>query len=194
MAEASGFSLHAGVAARGGERKKLEHLARYVARAPVATERLALTDGGHIRYALKAPYRDGTMHVIFEPTDFIARLAALVPEPRAHLTRYHGAFAPHSKIRAQVTPGGRRARLTAPKGDGRTAAQRHRSMTWMQRLKRVFAIGIESCRRCDGTLTVSASIEARAVIDRILGHLERGADTGHPAHPTRAPPQGVLPI
>ena len=27
------------------------------------------------------------MHVIFGPEDFIARLVALVPQPRAHLTR-----------------------------------------------------------------------------------------------------------
>lgn len=31
-----------------------------------------------VRYELKTPYRDGTTHVIFEPVDFIAKLAALV--------------------------------------------------------------------------------------------------------------------
>ena len=31
----------------------------------------------------------GTTHVIFEPLDFIARLAALVPKPRVNLTRFH---------------------------------------------------------------------------------------------------------
>jgi hypothetical protein len=30
--------------------------------------------------------------VIFEPEDFIARLAALVPKPRAHLTTLGGAM------------------------------------------------------------------------------------------------------
>jgi len=40
---------------------------------------------------LKTRYRDGTTHVIFEPEDFIARLAALVPKPRAHLIRLHAA-------------------------------------------------------------------------------------------------------
>jgi hypothetical protein len=40
---------------------------------------LPLTQGGNVRYALKTPHRDGTTHVIFEPEDFIARLAALVP-------------------------------------------------------------------------------------------------------------------
>jgi hypothetical protein len=63
---------------------------------------LSLTQGGNVRYALKTPYRDGTTHVIFEPEDFIARLAALVPKPRAHLTRYHGVFAPASPDRARI--------------------------------------------------------------------------------------------
>lgn len=78
VTESSGFSLHAGVWAKGGEREKLEHLARYVSWPPIATQRLSLTDSGHVRYSLKTPYRDGTTHVIFEPEDFIARLAALV--------------------------------------------------------------------------------------------------------------------
>jgi hypothetical protein len=30
---------------------------------------------------------NGTTHVVFEPLDFIARLAALVPKPRVHYTR-----------------------------------------------------------------------------------------------------------
>ena len=46
-------------------------------------------------------------HIIFEPLDFIARLAALIPPPRINLTRYHGVFAPNSQHRALVTPGKR---------------------------------------------------------------------------------------
>jgi hypothetical protein len=33
-----------------------------VSRPPVASERLALTASGQVRYALKTPYRDGTTH------------------------------------------------------------------------------------------------------------------------------------
>jgi YD repeat-containing protein len=62
------------------EREKLERLARYVARPPIAGERLALTESGHVRLALKTPYRNGSTHVILEPEDFMARLAALVPK------------------------------------------------------------------------------------------------------------------
>ena len=52
----------------------------------------------------KVPYRNGTTHVIFEPMDFIAKLAALVPKPHVNLTRFHGVFAPNSQHHAQVTP------------------------------------------------------------------------------------------
>jgi hypothetical protein len=46
-----------------------------------------ITDAlGNIRYQLKTPYSDGTTYVIFEPLDFIARLAALAPKPRVKLT------------------------------------------------------------------------------------------------------------
>jgi hypothetical protein len=53
---------------------------------------------------LKTPYRDGRTHAVIKPLDFMARLTALVPPPRMHLTRYRGLFAPHSKLRAAVTP------------------------------------------------------------------------------------------
>lgn len=85
-ARAGGFSLHAGIDIAPHERAKLERLCRYVSRPPVATERMALTSSGHVRYQLKTPYHDGTTHIVLEPLDFMARLAALVPPPRMHLT------------------------------------------------------------------------------------------------------------
>ncbi len=63
----AGFSLHAGVAARANERRKLERLCRYISRPAVSEKRLALTPNGNIRYQLKTPYRDGTTHVIVIP-------------------------------------------------------------------------------------------------------------------------------
>jgi len=100
----AGFSLHAGVATKAHQRKKLERLCRYIARPAISEQRLSLLDDGRIRYELKTPYRDGTTHVILEPLDFLARLAALVPKPRVNLTRFHGVFAPNSKHRVQITP------------------------------------------------------------------------------------------
>src|SRR6266481_6433058 len=40
----------------------------------------------------------------FERSDFIAKLAALVPAPRAHLRTYHGILAPAAKWRPLIVP------------------------------------------------------------------------------------------
>jgi hypothetical protein len=57
-------------------------------------------------------------------------------------------------------------------------------------------VEIETCRRCGGRLRVIASIEEPAVIQRILDHLGGGEDRASldPAHSSRGPPQGELPI
>jgi hypothetical protein len=104
VAKANGFSLHAGVSCEGHERNKRERLCRYIARPAVAIPRLSLSSTGKVVYSLKTPYRDGTTQVAFEPVDFIARLAALVPKPRVNLTRYHGVLAPNHRWRGLVTP------------------------------------------------------------------------------------------
>ena len=100
----------------------------------------------------------------FEPVDFIARLAALVPRPRVNLTRCHGVLAPNHRWRGLVTPAkrGKGRELNRLKEESwldKTPAERHASMTWMQRLKRVFNIDIETCQRCQGRVKVIACIE-----------------------------------
>ena len=106
----------------------------------------------------------------------MARLAALVPPPWMHLTRYHGVFAPHSKLRAAVTPAHRG--IGAPQRNGmvidsvKPPIPQRLAMSWARRLKRVFGAEIQDCARCDGKLKVIASIEESEVIARILAHLE----------------------
>ncbi len=151
-----------------------------------------------MRYQLKTPCRYGTTHVIFEPLDFIARLAALVPKPRVNLIRFHGVFAPNSRYRGRVTKakrgrGGRPAATGDP--EARTPAERRASMTWAQRLKRVFNIDIETCPACGGAVRIIACIEDPEVIEKILTHLDEKdarpeATTRRP--PCRAPPQTGL--
>jgi hypothetical protein len=181
VGKVAGFSLHAGVAARANQRQKLERLCRYISRPAISEKRLSLTPNGNVRYQLKTPYRDGTTHVIFEPLDFIARLAALVPKPRVNLTRFHGVFAPNSKHRALVTPAkrgrGNQARVVEERP---SPAERRASMTWAQRLKRVFNIDIETCSVCGGAMKVIACIEDPVVIKQILDHLEHKAEASEP--------------
>ena len=74
-------------------------------------------------------------------------------------------------------------------GAAATVTRRQRGMSWAQRLKRVFAIDIQTCRQCGGRLRVIASIEEPAVIQRILKYLGGEAVPVDPAHPSRAPPR-----
>jgi hypothetical protein len=125
---------------------------------------LSVDRQGGVVYRYKQPFRDGSTHVVLEPLDFMARLAALVPRPRLNLTRFHGVFAPNFKHRVRIVP--RRPRRI-------DADQPPAPMSWMQRLRRVFAIDIETCPACGGTLRVIACIEDPPLIARILGHVRQ---------------------
>ena len=101
-------------------------------------------------------------------------LTALMP-------RFHAVFAPNFKHRVLVVP--RRLR-------GRVDSDRPRApMSWMQRLKRVFAIAIETCAECGGKLRVIACIEEPQLIRKLPGHVrQRDALRGIK---TRALPDGA---
>jgi hypothetical protein len=121
--------------------------------------------------------------VLFEPLDFISRLAARVARPRGHLVRYHGVFAPNAKHRrhiiASVSP-------TTPCVDEQLEAPPAKSraaMSWMQRLRRVFAIDLSRCPRCGGQVRVIAAITDSRLSLRIIEHDAKGA---------RAPPRASL--
>jgi len=120
---------------------------------------------GNISYELKTPYKNGTTHVVFEPLDFIARLAALVPKLRFHLTRFHGVFAPNSKHGAIVTReakeiNGQSRAVETPKD----CEERRVKMSWAMRLARVFNIDVTVCSHCQGHMRIIACIENARVI------------------------------
>jgi len=104
-ASVGGVSLHANVAVPARDRRRLERLCRYVARPPVATERLTRLEDGRLLYRLRHRWRDGTTHIVFEPEELVEKLAALVPPPRFHLVRYHGILGPCASERDRVAPG-----------------------------------------------------------------------------------------
>ena len=72
-----------------------------------------------------------------------------------------------------VTPAkrGKREKYHSVHGADHTPAEKRASITWAQRLKRVFDIDIETCSKCGGDVRIIASIEDPAVIQKILAHL-----------------------
>jgi hypothetical protein len=177
------FSLHANVYCAPEQRDKLEKLCRYVARPAVAEERLKLKGNGDVLLRLKKPYSDGTSHLVFSPLEFLEKLAALVPPPRAHLTRFHGVLAPHSKLRCKVVPKGE------AKQEGKVPKKAR--MSWARLLKRVFGIDMESCGHCGGKMEILAAIMEGAAIEKILKHVGRPYKPPDIA-PARYPEQGSL--
>ena len=119
---------------------------------------------------LKTPWKDGATHIVLEPLDFMQRLAALVPRPRLHLTRFHGVLAPNAKLRAKVVPGRAHKREWSHDDEHGCAHSAPVRMSWARMLKRVFDIDIEKCA-CGGKLKFVAVIEQPDVIEKILTHL-----------------------
>ena len=198
-ASVDGVSLHANVAVPAHDRRRLETLFRYVARPPVSTQRLSRLDDGKLLYRLKKRWRDGTTHVVFEPIELLEKLVAIVPPPRCHLVRYHGALAPRARCRravvssanAHATQDLRRpdSRITAACTTRRHAAApnpkpertRRRWIPWAELMRRVFAIDVLQCPRCKGSMRVLELMlppdATRALLDAMC-------------LPARAPPLG----
>lgn len=130
--------------------------------------------------------------MVFEPLDFIARLAALVPKPRVHLTRFHGVFAPNSKHRAKVTGEMKVDKKEPTAMELLPEGERRMAMSWAMRLKRVFNIDITLCRHCEGCVKIIACIEDTQVISKILAHInhqKEGEDDTEVFSIIRAPPR-----
>jgi len=104
-AEVQSFNVQAATRVAANDRQGLERMARCLARPPIACDRLRVLDDGRLELELKRPWRDGTTAFVFTPHELIERLVALVPRPRAHLTRYFGVFAPAFAARAGIVPG-----------------------------------------------------------------------------------------
>src|SRR5690606_34811277 len=140
------------------------------------------------------PYRDGTTHVIFEPLDFMARLAALVPKPRVNLTRFHGVFAPNSLYRMTITPakrgkGAGKVGTAHLEPEERSPLAQRAAMTWDRRLKREVKLGLPACEQRQGPGKVMACSEDPIVIEKILKHLKAKEAQEAPPSTRRPPPR-----
>ena len=92
QAHLDGFDLHANVWVSANDRAGLERLSRYVLRPPFAQERLRLRSDGRVALELKTAWHDGTRELMFEPLEFLERLAAMTPRPETNLLICHGVW------------------------------------------------------------------------------------------------------
>jgi hypothetical protein len=196
VGESDGFNVHADVAVPARDRAQLERLCRYLCRPPIAQERLEETASGKLRYTLKRPWRDGTVALVLEPLDLLARVCALIPPLRFHMIRYHGVLSSHAKVRAEVVPHVEELPVQLPlfaQQDGSAdrnldvLAPEPRRKPWAWLLRHVFEIDVSTCQRCGGATRWLEAATKPDAIARLLAKHGLG-----PRPPPRPSPKGQL--
>ena len=179
-------------------------------RPPIALERLTERDDGCVEYAFRKPWRDGTRAVVLTAEDLLARLCAMVPPPRFHLTRYAGVLASNAALRAEVVTGGAKKaaclhQQDCPEGpmqgelfgeeraqlieenDSEKKPTRH---PWAWLLKRVFAVEVLVCVHCAGKLRLVEIATEATAIKRIIQDERRRRGEPVSEMEARGPPRG----
>ena len=194
FAEVMGFNVHAQVTVPARDRARLERLCRYVCRPPIAQDRLEQHASGKLSYTLKKPWKDGTVALLLEPLDLIARVCALVPPPRQHMVGYHGLLSSHAKLRSEIVPAPDASSLPTRVvqlelfGEARDVDDPPRRKPWAWLLRHVFEVDVSTCPRCSGPMRWIEAATAPDAIARLLA--KHGLGPRPP--PARSAPQAQL--
>ena len=134
---------------------------------------------------------------MFDPVEFLGRLAVLVPRPRINLILYHGVLGPRAAWRRQVVRHAASVETQAPAATDATSGpaeareevrpSRAGGRLWADLMQRTFGLDVLTCPRCGGRLRLLALIEQTEVIERILRHLGLPTEIPDPCA-ARAPP------
>jgi hypothetical protein len=181
-ATSHGFNLQAATHVAANDKPGRERLCRYILRPPLANDRLSILDDGNVRLEFKRPWSNGTSAVQLPPLALIARLAALIPTPRRHLTRYCGVLSSHSRLRRRVVPQAPAEATATEKPEKSTRKSRY--IPWAQLLQRTFGFEIV-CQKCRSPLRLIALVKNQDVAKTILTamHLPASVPELHPARP-----------
>ena len=185
-AQTQGFNLHAATKVASNDTQGRLALCKYVLRPPLANDRLKILDNDNVRIQLKKPWSDGTTSVDLEALALMARLAALVPPPRRHTTKYFGVLSSHAGSRSQVVPA---ATPPAAPAEQEKPKKGQRYIRWSALLRRVFGIEV-GCSKCKNPLRLIALIKTEETAKKILTamHLPTEVPQLPPARPP--PTQG----
>ena len=193
-----GLSVHAGVRVAAQDSAGRERLLRYCARPMFAGERLVWAGGGAlVRYRLPCAALQGhrpeqqqqrSIELRLSASEFLDRVAALIPPPRKHRHRYFGVLAPNSPWRAQVVAqagrkpgaGSKAPRPKTVRTDfGATRARHPARYLWAQLLARIYGVFPLKCSGCGGRVRLVGFITEPATVRQILEHV--GEPTSAPA-------------
>jgi hypothetical protein len=184
----SGFHAYAGPPVSPSDPDRLERLARYLTRPPLAMGSVSLTPEGQVLVTTPPDPRTGSDVRILDPLEFVHALTNQIPDAGSHTIRYLGAYA----TRIRKTHVIRKADPTRPAPEGATAAPdeddaftKSRRSSWARILRKVLEVDPKICSRRGSDLKIVAVITDPRTVDRILRHVESGR--GHDPFEPRAP-------
>ena len=142
----------------------------------------------------RKPYYTGQTQLVLSPEAFLRRLFAIIPPPRWHLTRYHGIFSGHHRMRPKLAtllpeppPPPVHDHATAGiemQQDEELPSDNPSRLSYAQLLSRVFEQDIGSCQRCGGELRFIACIDDRPSRRRQNSDPSRLAHRSSPSGPS----------
>jgi hypothetical protein len=188
----SGFNVHRSRRVQPDKREDLGRLAQYIIRNPFAVEKMQVNQAGDsIIYRSAMNPKIQRNFEVFSPCDFIAAITQHIPDKSFQLVRYYGWYS--NKMRGQ------RDKRTAEeaKAAGQTVRiidvsehkpRRIPSSKWRELIKKAWEADPLLCPKCQKEMRIVALIDDRAVIERILRHLDLWAQ-GVRVAPARAPPE-----
>ena len=185
-----GYNIHANVSFGASDRGGLERLCRYVLRPPLALGRLERLPNGRVLLRFKGAWSDGTTGIELSTQEFVEKLAAIVPPPRANQVLYAGVLAGNAALRAEVVPKvptsteaerEARAALKRVKAESRreTTARAEERRCWAELLKRVFEVDGWACPHCNKPMKLRSIVIREPATTQVVSGLLRA--TGPPA-------------
>jgi len=186
----SGFGVHVGEAIGPGERQALEHVARYLLRAPISLERLWYNpEAGTV--TIRPLAGEGDKPVELGAQEFIARLITHIPDSQERQVVYYGAYANASVLQRKhrrAREGQGEASPWAPPAEEPTPFERRCRIRWAQLIAKVHLDDPLECPECGHQMHILSFITDPPVVDRILRHLKwRPGDALEPG--SRSPPE-----
>ena len=185
----------------GSNRSGLRQIFHYGARSSVNLSLLSYVepddpDRSEVELRLKRKWNDGSESLVFSQSDFVERLAGIIPPPWFNLTRFHGVFAPNHAWRGFVVPGPTKKR-TCPAHDepndsdppptgkpstGRAPAEYW--IPWAELLRKTVGVDPEVCL-CGARMIVDDAITGGVILSEAKDPSASRQDdvTSQRAHP-----------
>jgi hypothetical protein len=142
-----------------------------------------MSNGSGVNREVPAPFCEGLgvklpgstlpTAILLSPEELCEKVAALIPLPNSHLTRYSGVFSSHSKWRSKIVL---RPEKRAGFGTGRCPADatdrnKVKNHKWAKLLARTFNVDVGTCPNCAGDMIIIAAVHDLREVQRYLRHI-----------------------